>query len=193
MSAPDAPQLFYSYKPRLMGPSYEFQLSKDTLDWQIGLRSGQVAYPMVRHIRLGYKPTNMAGARFVADVWPLNAQKLSLSSVSARSLVEVASQNNDYGSFVRELHRQVAASKSNCVFEAGIPAWRWWPSLVVGALAPVAVLYIVVRAFLSAEYLVAAGIALIGAWFLWQVWNIVKRNRPRRYAPDAIPADVLPS
>ncbi len=193
MSAPDAPQLFYSYKPRLMGPSYDFQLSKDTLDWQIGLRSGQVAYPMIRHIRLSYKPTNMAGSRFIADIWPLHAQKLSLSSVSARSLVDLAPQNNEYGNFIRELHRRVAAAKGECVYEAGLPAWRWWPSLIVGVVALAAVVYIIVQALGAGQSLVALGIGFVGSWFLWQIWHIVKRNRPRRYLPDAIPKDVLPT
>jgi hypothetical protein len=39
----------------------------------------------------------------------------------------------------------------------------------------------------------AAVIALIGIWFVWQIWNIVMRNRPRRYAPNAIPEDILPA
>lgn len=189
----DEPKYFYSFKPRLMGPSYEFQLSKDTLDWQIGPRSGQIAYPMIRRIRLGYKPTNMAAARFVAEIWPLNAGKLSVFSVSARSIIDVAPQNADYAGFLRELHRRVAASKSECVFEAGFPSWRWWPSLAVGIAALLAVAFIVVQAVISAQYLVAAIFGLTGVWFLWQIWHIVMRNRPRRYTADNIPADVLPS
>lgn len=189
----DEPKYFYSFKPRLMGPSYEFQLSKDTLDWQIGPRSGQIAYPMIRRIRLGYKPTNMAAARFVAEIWPLNAGKLSVFSVSARSIIDVAPQNADYAGFLRELHRRVAASKSECVFEAGFPSWRWWPSLAVGIAALLAVAFIVVQAVIGAQYLVAAIFGLTGVWFLWQIWHIVMRNRPRRYTADNIPADVLPS
>ncbi len=189
----DEPKYFYSFKPRLMGPSCDFQLSKDTLDWQIGPRSGQIAYPMIRRIRLGYKPTNMAAARFIAEIWPLNAGKLSVSSVSARSIIDIAPQNENYAGFLRELHRRIAAAKNNCVFEAGFPSWRWWPSLVVGLAALGAVAYVVVQALIGAQYLVAGGIGLTGVWFLWQIWHIVMRNRPRRYTADNIPADVLPS
>jgi hypothetical protein len=188
----DEPKLFYSYKPRLMGPSYDFQLSKETLDWQIGPRSGQIAYPMIRRIRLGYKPTNMAAARFIAEIWPLNAGKLSLASVSAKSIIDIAAHNADYSGFMRELHRRVGAAKNDCVFEAGFPSWRWWPSLLVGLAALAGVLYIVMQTLVGQQYLLSAVFGLTGAWFLWQIWHIVMRNRPRRYAPDAIPGDVLP-
>jgi hypothetical protein len=189
----DDPQYIYSYRPRLMGPSYDFRLSKDTLDWQIGPRTGRVAYPMIRRIRLGYKPTNMAAARFIAEIWPLNAAKLSLSSVSAKSIIDIAAQNSDYSGFVRELHRRVAAGNDGCIFEAGFPWWRWWPALAVGVAALAAVVYIVLQTLVGGSYLISAGIAFTGAWFLWQIWHIVMRNRPRRYTPDSIPEDVLPS
>lgn len=183
----------YAYKPRLMGPAYEFALSKDTLDWTIGPRSGRVSYPMIRHIRLGYKPTNMASARFMAEIWPLNAPKLMLQSVSARSLIDMGDQGSEYTKFLRELHRRVEASKGECTYEAGFPAWRWWPSVVVGVLTLLALLYIVVQGVSSGQYWIAGIIAFVGAWFLWQIWNIVARNRPRTYSPGNIPSDVLPA
>jgi hypothetical protein len=183
----------YSYKPRLMGPAYEFALSKDSLDWAIGTRSGRVSYPMIQHIRLGYKPTNMASSRFIAEIWPLNAAKIPVHSVSAQSLVDMADQGKDYARFIRELHRRVAAAKSQCVYEAGMPSWRWWPSAIVGVLTLFAVAYVVVQGIVAGQFWVAGVIALIGGWFMWQIWNIVMRNRPRTYSPDNIPADVLPA
>lgn len=176
-----------------MGPAYEFALSKDSLDWAIGPRTGRVSYPMIKHIRLGYKPTNMASSRFMAEIWPLNAPKLLMHSVSARSLIDMADQGGEYTRFLRELHRRVQASNGTCVYEAGFPAWRWWPSLIVGILTGLAIVYVVVQGISAGQHLVAAVIAFIGAWFLWQIWNIVMRNRPRRYDPHHIPADILPA
>ena len=189
----DSDDLIYSYKPRLMGPAYEFRLSKDGLDWSIGARTGRISYPMIRHIRLGYKPTNMASARYIAEIWPLNAPKIALHSVSAQSLVDMADQGNDYSRFLRELHARVKAATSDCVYDIGFPAWRWWPSAIVGVGVLAAVAYVIVQAVFAAQYWMAAIITLVGVWFVWQIWNIVMRNRPRRYAPDAIPEDILPS
>jgi len=183
----------YFFKPRLMGPVYEFSLSKDSLDWTIGPRSGRVSYPMIRHIRLGYKPTNMATSRFMAELWPLNAPKLMLHSASAKSLIDMADQGSDYVRFLRELHRRVEASNSQCTYEAGMPSWRWWPSLIVGVLAFFALVYIVIQGLLAGQYPVTGVIAFVGAWFMWQIWNIVMRNRPQKYDPRNLPAEVLPA
>lgn len=175
-----------------MGPAYEFALSKDSLDWAIGLRSGRVSYPMIRHIRLSYKPTNMASSRFITEIWPLNSAKIPIHSVSARSLIDMADQGDDYVRFLRELHRRVEAADANCVYEAGLPAWRWWPSVIVAVAAFLLVVYIAVQALIAAHYALTGIIVLIGGWFLWQIWHIVVRNRPRNYRYDEIPEDVLP-
>lgn len=186
-------QIKYAFQPRMMGPVYEFALSKDSLDWTIGNRSGRVGYPMIKRMRLGYKPTNMATARFMAEIWPLNAPKLLLYSVSARSIIDTTDLGSEYAKFLRELHRRVEAANPNFVFEAGFPSWRWWPSLIVGVLTLFAVAYVVVQGLIGGQYLLAAVISFVGAWFIWQIWHIVMRNRPRRYKYDEIPPDALPA
>jgi hypothetical protein len=183
----------FSFKPRMMGPGSEFKLSKDALDWSIGMQSGRVSYPMIRHIRLGYKPTNMGTGRFIAEIWAPNAPKLVLNSISARSMIDTEDLGKQYGDFLRELHRRIAAAKGECVFEVGLPAWRWWPSAIVGVFTFFAIAYIVVQGVAAGQYAVAGAITLLGAWFLWQIWNIVTRNRPRTYLPDNIPGDILPA
>ncbi|HMN50721.1 MAG: hypothetical protein KF794_09810 [Xanthobacteraceae bacterium] len=185
--------LTYSYRPRPLGDGYEFRLTPHTLDWNLGMRSGQIAYPMIRHVRLGFKPTNMAGSRYLAEIWPVNAPKLVLYSTSMQSLINTADQGEEYSAFLRELHRRMAAAGAKCVYQAGFSAWRWWLALVVAVATFFAVLYVIVRGFVAGEYLVSALIAFVGAWFLWQVSNIVLRNRPRIYTPDNIPREVLPN
>src|SRR5690606_28493764 len=111
----------YAYKPRLMGPAYEFALSKDSLDWSIGTRTGRLGYPMIRHIRLGYKPTNMANSRFQAEIWSLNTPKLLIQSVSAKNVIDVTDHAGDYTRFLRELHRRIDAANKDCLYEAGFP------------------------------------------------------------------------
>lgn len=182
----------YSYKPRLMGPSYDFRLTREALDWQIGSRSGRVAFPMIRRIRLGYKPTNLATARFIAEIWPANSPKLLLGSTSAKSIIDLAAHNDEYRAFVNELHRRIAATNSECVFEGGFPAWRWWPAAIIGVLALAGIIYVAFKGIVSGHLFAAIVIVVTGLWFAWQIWNIVMRNRPRRYSPDAIPEDLLP-
>lgn len=183
----------YFYQPRMMGAVYEFSLSEESLDWTVGPRGGRVSYPMIKRVRLGYKPTNMATSRFMAEIWPLNAPKLLLYSVSARTIIDTQNKGDEYARFLRELHRRIEAANPDFVYEAGFSAWRWWPSLIVGLLTACAIVYILVQGLLTQQYLFAGIIGFIGGWFLWQIWNIVIRNRPRIYQRGAIPEDVLPS
>lgn len=182
----------YAFKPKMFGAPHFFQLTKDGMDWTLGPRSGRISYPMIRCIRLGYKPTNTGSARFIAEIWSLNHPKMSISSVSSRSMLDTEDLGKEYAAFLRELHVRVGASKANCVFEAGMPAWRWWPASIFGVLAFLAVAYVVFQGLITAQYLVAGAIALLGLWFAWQIWNLITRNRPRNYLPDNIPSDILP-
>lgn len=186
-------QISYAFKPKMFGAPHSFQLSKDGLDWELGPRSGRIGYPMIRHIRLGYKPTNTGSARFIAEIWSHNTPKLSVSSVSSRSMLDTEDLGKDYAAFLRELHLRIAASKADCVFEAGMPAWRWWPASIFGVLAFLALSYVVFQGVMTGQHFVAGAIALLGVWFLWQIWNLISRNRPRYYPPHDIPADVLPA
>lgn len=176
-----------------MGPEFVYRLSKDHLEWEIGNRSGRVSYPMIKRVRLGYKPTNLATSRFLAEIWPLNAPKLQLMSVSAKSIIDLADRGGEYSFFVEELHKRLRESKADCRYEAGFPAWRWWPSVALGVVTFAALIYLIVQALLTAQYLFTLMAVLIGGWFMWQIWQIVMRNRPRVYTPDSIPSDLLPA
>ena len=65
--------------------------------------------------------------------------------------------------------------------------------MIIAVAVALLVVYIAVQGLRGEHYALTGVIALIGAWFLWQIWNIVTRNRPRRYDPHNLPADVLPA
>ena len=49
----------YAFKPSLMGAICRFTLRADTMDWEIGRRSGSLRYDRVKAIRLSYRPLTM--------------------------------------------------------------------------------------------------------------------------------------
>lgn len=182
----------YYFRPRLIGSDVMCRLRKDLAEFQIGIRETRVAYPMIARVRLSYRPSNMSFNRYIMEVWPRGGLRVEIASVSFKPSLEVVNHAGEYRKFVTELHRKIAAARGDCVFEAGFPAWRWWPLAAVGVAAAATAAYVLVLALAGGQLLAAGMITVIGGLFLWQVWNMVMRNRPATYTPDSIPDYVLP-
>jgi hypothetical protein len=189
--APDEGPI-YAFRPRLMGAVFAFRLGAEGLEFEMGSRSGRIAYPMIARIRLGFRPTTFMGRRYTAEIFPRVGGKFEIASASARSVFDNTDQGAAFRSFIAELHRRIQHARSDCRFEAGMAAWRWWPSLVVTIGMVIGVLIIAGRAALDGQYGVGLVVVAVGLLFLWQMGAVLLHNRPRTYAPDAIPEDVLP-
>lgn len=192
ISDDDTPDPAYAFKPSLIGAWCEFRLKADGLHWQMGPRSGRVRYERIRAVRLAYRPVTMQSRRFVTEIWSTDNPKISIVSVSWRSLVEQERQDAAYVAFVTELHRRLAASNSEAQFTTGLPVVSYWLGVVVFAVVMVTIAALIVRALRQQQWSASAIIAAILAAFGYQIGNYFRRNRPVRYRPDAIPPEVLP-
>ena len=182
----------YIHKPSLMGAPWELHLRPDALEWRTGRHEGRIAYARVTRVRLSFRPVTMQTRRFLAEVWSAGGPRLSIASTSWRSMVEQAAQDQAYGAFMRELHRRIAAAGAAPAFDRGSPALLYWPGLAVfvGVVAGFAVL--IVQALDIGAYGGAAVVGAFFALFAWQGGTYFRRNRPGRYRPDALPADLVP-
>jgi hypothetical protein len=192
VSQAGAEGLAYAYRPRMIGSGNSFRLGAHSLEWNIGGYPGQIPYPMVAMVRLGYRPSNLGSPRFTAEIWPRSGAKIEIASASYKSPVALEDQGPAFRAFMVELHKRVAASGGNCRFEAGFAAWRWWPMLAISAAAAVGLLFVTVQTVRNADMatmLLVAGFILL---FAWQMWPLITRNRPERYDPHHIPSRVLP-
>jgi hypothetical protein len=182
----------YVHKPSLMGAAWELRLRPDVLEWRAGRHQGHVAYGRIARIRLSYRPVTMQPQRFVTEIWPVGGARLSIASTTWRSIIEQARQDQAYGCFIRELHRRVARGGAAAAFETGTPPLLYWPGLAVFVGAGLALAALAVRALQVGAF---AGAAFVGAFFvvlIWQSGNYFRRNRPGRYRPDDLPADLVP-
>ena len=183
----------YAFKASLMGPPQVFRVAPDALEWEIGRYSGRIPYAAVRRVRLLYRPANLQTQRFVTEIWAAQAPKLKVSSVSWASLTEQRRQDAAYIAFVEALHRRLAEVRTEAVFEAGSPPWLYWPGVVVFVGIAVAIALLIVRGVQERALIGAAVAGVFLAFYLWQLGTFFKRNLPRHYTLDAIPADVLPA
>ena len=162
------------------------------LAWELGRRNGRLAYRDIARLRLGYRPANLAGSRFIAESWSRAGMKMEIASISQRSLFDYQNLAPEYRAFIIELARRIAASGGKCRCDAGFPPWRWWPALFVAVATLTAAIYVSVRALIAGAVTASAVIAALGLFFLWQIGSMVVRNRPRTYDPNSPPGDVLP-
>jgi hypothetical protein len=182
----------YHYRPRMIGAVYSFRLGSHSLEWNMSGYPGQVAYPMIAMVRLGFRPSNFGNRRFTAEIWPRTGAKIEIASASYKSMVSMEDQGPAYRAFIGELHRRIAESGGDCRFEAGFAAWRWWPMAAIALATAVALVYVAVTTLANGDN--GAALLIIGfmGLFSWQMWPLISRNRPERYDPHHIPEQVLP-
>lgn len=183
----------YDFKPSLFGAPWRFRLLPDALEWQVGGRAGQVPYADIQRMRLSFRPISMQTYRFVTEVWPRRGPKLRLMSTSWRSIVEQERQDVGYRAFVTELGHRIAKAQPTMSVETGSPPFIYWLGAAIVAIVALGLAGLIVRALQLEMW---GGAAFIAAFFtlaLWQAGTFLRRNRPDRRQPDALPDDVLPT
>lgn len=182
----------YAFKPSLVGAPLALRLTPTALEWSQGRPTGCIPYERIRRVRLSFRPVSMQSQRFVAEIWAEGAPKLTVSSSSWRSIFEQERLDAAYGTFVRELSRRVGAATRAASFESGSPPILYWIGLAAFVVVCLTLAALTTRALQIGALAAAAMVAGFLLLFLWQVGTFFRRNRPGRFDPDRIPAEVLP-
>ena len=179
----------YRYRPRLMGGDFALALAPDALEWSNGRRSGRLAYGDIKRLRVSFQPSNLMTKRCVCEIWPRSGGRLTVPSSSPRSLFDFTDHGPQFRAFVTALVRKVGGIAR---LEAGMAAWRWWPMMIV-TFAVLGVAFVLgLRALLTGETMLGLAALGFGGLLAWQMGNLIVRNRPRVFSPNAIPPGVLP-
>jgi len=184
--------LDYTYRPSLLGAPWEFSLHGQSLAWRSGRKSGRVALQDIYRVRLSFRPITMQTQRFLTEIWAEGAPKLEICSSSWKSMVEQERLDRPYTNFVMELHRRLAQAGGPLRWEQGSEPLLYWPGLAVFVLVALTLAALTVRELQVQAWRGAAFVVLFLLLFLWQAGNYFRRNRPGKYRPDALPADLMP-
>ena len=189
--APDDPT-HYTFRQSPAGAPSEFILGETEIEWRSGLRSLKIPYREIRQVRLVYRPVTLQNYRFVAEVKSRIGIKFTIASTSWRSLVEHERHDRFYMAFLTELHRRLAAAGGDVAYLRGAPAFLYWPGLLIFTVLMLATAALAVRTVQSGEWQSSLFIAAMLGFFLWQTATFFRRNKPGVYAPDRLPAELLP-
>jgi hypothetical protein len=182
----------YAFKASLIGSMCQFTLKPDVLEWQVGRRSGRIRYDTIRAVRLTYRPVTMQSHRFITEIWSPGNPKIQIVSVSWRSIMEQQRLDAAYAAFIIELHRRLAAAGAPARFSTGLPFATYWAGVVIFGAVLVATGSLLVRAMNFDQWAPMVVVAIFFLVFAYQLGTYFYRNRPGRYRPNAVPAEVLP-
>ncbi len=187
----------YAYKASLVGAAHRFELTDEGLSWHIGSRSGVWPYTGISAIRLSYRPVSMQSRRFRADIESTSLEstsvgRIAILSTTWRTAALMAPQDHDYRAFIIELHARMKQAASNATLTGGLRPRIYAAALVLLALVAIAMAGLFIRAIVTSEWTGALFLVGFAGLFAWQVGGFVRRNRPRAYTFDDLPAALLP-
>lgn len=182
----------YAYKASLVSSAQQFELTEEGLSWRIGRRSGVWPYADIASVRLSYRPISMQSRRFRADIAKAGGGRIAILSTTWQTVALMTPQDQGFRAFITELHRRMQAAGSTASLTGGIGMASYAVAIAMLALLAVAMIGLLARALMTAEFTGALFLIGISIWFAWTIGGFIRRNRPRRYSFDALPEKLLP-
>jgi hypothetical protein len=186
------PTISYAYKASLVSSAQQFELTDAGLSWRIGRRSDVWPYADIASIRLSYRPMSMQARRFRADIERAGGGRIAILSTTWQTISLMTPQDQGYRAFITELHRRMRVAGSRASLTGGIGTTSYAIAVAMLVLLAIAMVGLLVRALATSEFIGALFLVGISIWFAWTIGGFIKRNRPRRYSFDALPATLLP-
>jgi hypothetical protein len=192
ISGEGAPATRYAYKASLIGSAHQFELTDEGLSWRIAGRSGIWPYSGISAIRLTYRPMSMQSRRFRADIENAAGGRIVMLSTTWQTAALMAPQDREYRAFILLLHQRMQQAGSRAALAAGLGPRVYSAALALLAVVTAAMAGLLIRAIATGE--LAGILFLVGfaALFAWQIGGFVRRNQPRAYTFDDLPAELLP-
>lgn len=186
------PGIGYDYRVSAIGSAHRFALEADGISWRVGRRTGRWRYEDIVAVRMSYRPMSMQSHRFRTEISHRDGGRITVMSTTWRTLALMDAQDDDYRTFIVELHRRLAARGARATLAGGLKPVLYFAGAGVLTLLAVAMAALLVRALVTGEWAGALFIVGLSVLFGWQIGRFMRRNRPRTYTFDALPQDLLP-
>jgi hypothetical protein len=187
-----SPAVRYAYRASLIGAAHQFELTDAGLSWRVSGKADVWPYAGISSIRLSYRPVSMQAHRFRADIQNSCGARLVMLSTTWQTAALMAPQDNDYRTFIAQLHARMADTASKATLIGGLSPRLYGAALTLLTLVALAMTGLLIRAIAIGEW--AGVLFLLGfaALFAWQIGGFIRRNRPLAYTFDHLPEALLP-
>ncbi|MFG1344287.1 hypothetical protein V5F59_05290 [Xanthobacter autotrophicus DSM 431] len=183
----------YSYLPRLGGAGVRLTLGPGVLLFAVGAKEGRLSLADIIEVRLRFQAAKFAGTAFEMELRGRDGTQLKIGSASRTSLTAVRDQGSAYAAFVRAFHAARGGAGGECRYIGGFPAWRFRLMAVLGVATVAGLVAVIGFALSERQWNAAVLLAALSAALAWPTGQMVWRNRPVRYRPEAVPAHLLPA
>ncbi len=183
----------YPTRNHAFAPPMVLRLEGDSLVLeQEGRDPDRVSLRELRAVELSYFPTRAELNRYRCRLYTQSGRRIEFFNRTYRGIMDFEDTSQGYKDFLLALHEALSRYNPDCQFRSGVSARQFWFNVACLGF----VFFVLVFAFL---YFMSNGIlwvafikALILLFYLPYAIHWVRRNVPKRYAPDKIPAEVLP-
>ena len=149
-------------------------------------------YRAIKELRLTFEPVQPDDTRHKCEVKLTNGERTGIYSVHFSGMNSFEDRAATYVPLVHGLVARVAAANPDCRFWSGKPALAYW--FQIGLILVLVLALVGVITFLTGfnfSDLALVKLAVIVA-FIPVMILYVRKNKPRRFDPAAVPEDALP-
>jgi hypothetical protein len=188
----DNPLPSWRQRPRPIGFEIAYRLDGAELEIDTTRKVERVKLAAVEQVRFLYAPSNVSTKGFKTQIRLFDGKVLSLGNLSWRSLTDMERDDAGYHAFVAALSAAIVRANPRARFVGGKPYPLWLAMAAVGGLSLAMLAYFSLRALsLGSSGVALLGVLLLAASF-WQVWPMIRLNRPRDLGPGEVPDDLVP-
>ena len=188
----DAPPPSWRQRPKPIGFEIAYRLDGDVLEIDSTRKIDRVRLSAVEQVRFLYAPSNVTAKSYRTQLRLSDGKSITFGNLSWRSLTDIDRDDARYHAFVTALSAAIARANPRARFVAGKPFPLWLALAIVGGLSLVMLAFFSLSAFRQGASTAGwLGIAL-GAVSFWQVWPMVRLNRPRELSTGEVPQELVP-
>lgn len=188
----DATPPSWRQRPKPIGFEIAYRLDGDVLEIDSTRKVDRVRLAAIEQVRFLYAPSNVTAKSYRTQLRLSDGKSITFGNLSWRSLTDIDRDDARYHAFVTALSAAIARANPRARFVGGKPFPLWLALTVVGGLSLIMLAFFSLSAFRQGASTAGwLGIAL-GAVSFWQVWPMVRLNRPRELSTGEVPQELVP-